>query len=198
MKNAIPTPGRQTMFDRLHAGDNQAWELFAETYQTLIGAMGLKAGLYECEIGDLISRVMLKFFNRKKVFEYAPEKNGLFRNYLWRVIHNCIHDIQRERSADLLLQDSAASEEAELVPADDDFNENLRMLAMQEALEEIKKELPSRAVTAFISCKLRGQSPRDAAKLLQVSLATVYNDCNMVWRELSIKTRAIAKRNGYC
>ena len=161
--------------------------------------MGLKAGLQEYEIGDLLSRVMMKFFNREKVFEYNPEKNGLFRNYLWRVINNCIHDIQRERSKNLTLMENTADEETiDELPIADDFNENLRMLAMLEALEEVKKELPDRAVSVFIACKLRGQNAKSMAELLQISLATVYNDCNMVWKELSSRTRIIAKRNGYC
>ena len=145
----------KSLLIRIHNGNEIAWSEFYSTYRPLIFLCGKDYHLSNTEIDDLLSRTMVKFFNAQKQFTYKPEL-GRFRNYFRNLIRNW----------------------------DDLWNDEWRAHICRQALDDVRSRLPARAVQAFEACRLNGEKPAVVAKFLNVSLATIYNDCTLVLREL--------------
>lgn len=175
----------KSLLIRIHKGNEIAWSEFYSVYRPLIFLCGRDYHLSNSEIDDLLSRVMVKFFNAQKQFTYKPEL-GRFRNYFRNLIRNCIFDILKERKLSGLKEtlESETRDFPDQTTWDDIWEDEWRAHICRQALDDVRSRLPTRAVQAFEACRLHGEKPAVIAKFLNVSLATVYNDCALVLREL--------------
>ncbi|NQZ57460.1 MAG: sigma-70 family RNA polymerase sigma factor [Lentisphaeraceae bacterium] len=82
---------RQTLLQRLkNQEDENSWEEFIEAYRPYIYAIAQKLNIPPGEREDLIQNVLLKAWKALPGFEYDQQK-GRFRNWLRRIIINCIN-----------------------------------------------------------------------------------------------------------
>lgn len=186
----MPFTTSKSLLIRIHKGDEIAWTDFYNTYRPLVFLRGRDYRLSDAEIDELLSRVMVKFFDAQKKFIYSPER-GRFRDYFRRLIGNCIIDILRERKKtgrETIIDDGGYDVPDERTP-DEIWEEEWRDHLYRQAWDDVRSRLPARALQAFEACRLNGEKPAVAAKYLKVSLATVYNDCTLVLRELQATVR---------
>lgn len=175
----------KSLLIRIHKGNEIAWSEFYNTYRPLIFLCGRDHHLNDTEIDELLSRTILNFFNAQKKFVYTPEL-GRFRDYFRQLIRNCIFDILRERrkqEGEVDIDPETIELPGEKSP-DDIWEDEWRAHLYRQAMDDVRSRLPARAIQAFEACRLNGEKPAVMAKFLKVSLATVYNDCNLVIREL--------------
>lgn len=184
----------QSLLIRIHNGDEIAWSDFYASYRPLIFLCGIDYHLDNTEINELLSRAMIKFFNAQKQFIYKPEQ-GRFRNYFRRLIRNCIFDILEERKqrnhAEQLNPDTL--DFPDNISPDDKWDDEWLAHLCRQALDDIRGRLPARAVQAFEACRLEKEKPAVMAKFLNVSPATIYNDCTLVLKELQKTVKKFSK-----
>ncbi len=183
-----PNATRQTLLARVKMGDEGAWNDFYKAYRGLVWLKGSDYNLTEAEQQDLLSDVMNAFFNIQGKFIYDPSK-GKFRFYFRKLVSSfCLKIIKKrmvsleekeeENPATSLIVDNSVEEES----ANEAFE--WRVCILRQAIEEVKRTMDGRKVQCFIRCKLKEEAPVKVAKELEISLATVYNYCNEVLREV--------------
>ena len=189
-----PNVTRATLLDRVKQGDEKAWNDFYEAYRGLVWLKGSDYHLTEAEQQDLLSDVMKAFFDIQGKFIYKPGK-GRFRDYFRKMVSSfclkiikkrliSVEEIEETNPGTTLVVDNATEEES----AKEAFE--WQVCLVRQAIEEVKHTMDSRKVQCFLRCKLNAEPPVKVAKELEISLASVYNYCNEVLREV----RALALR----
>ncbi len=176
---------RGSLLKRIKDGDPMAWEEFYVIYRPLVWLRGRDFGLNYHEHEELLQGVMCNFFNIQKTFTYDREK-GRFRDYFRTVISNHARRILRERGKD------NKKVELEFLPQELEFDEKEEQawnvewetFILTQALEEARQTLPPHSMQIFELVIIQGIRPEKVAKLLEVSLATVYNHRKTVLNEL--------------
>ena len=173
---------KPSIFEKMRSGDEISWEHFYKTYRALVILRGRDMGLADADLDELLSRVMLKFFQHSQTFRYDRSK-GRFRDYFRMMVTNTALDILREKGGRKevgidSMDDGNAAQDNEL---DSKYEEEWRAHIFSQALQEARNSLPSRAVQAFIMNRLRNISVQEIAAMQSVGKSTVYNDCNLVW-----------------
>ena len=182
-----------SIFSRLRSGDEITWDHFYKTYRALVILRGRDLGLADVDLDELLSRVMLKFFQHQSTFHYDRSK-GRFRDYFRTIVTHAALDILRERK----VRDASPIDDFQLseLPQSDELNVSFdrewHAHIFQQALQEARVSLPPRAVQAFILCRLQEVPSHEVARLQSVGKSTVYNDCNVVWEFLQETVRRMA------
>ena len=193
-----PKMTRQTLLEKLKGGDDNAWKEFYEAYRSLVWLKGQDYNLTDAEQQDLLSDVMSAFFTAQGNFTYDRSK-GRFSWYFRKIISSCCIKIIKKRlplesdGTTQLGDDGKKKDVISNVPeqentADDD---TWRALLLRQGLQEIKKTMDSRKVQCFLRCRLYEEEPEKVAKSLKISLATSYNYCNEVFKELRVVVKKL-------
>lgn len=162
--------------------DQRSWDEFYRTYWRLIYAVAVKSGLREEEAWDVVQETILGIAKQSKKQMYDP-KQGSFKHWLWNMTRWRINDQFRNRKKDTAMAldgdavaetnpmegipDTSASFEALW---DEEWKNNL----MKAALERVKMLVSPKQYQIFHSNVIRGMSPAEIKKKLNVSAAQVY------------------------
>lgn len=169
---------RPTIFLRLKATDAQprelAWIEFRNRYAPMMAAFARRLGVREQDVDDIIQEVITGFYAQAPVFEYDPAK-GRFRGFLkvctYRTVRKQLNKAAR----------GAAAEDVHLVdPPDPKLDEDWDAIWQQEqlrrAIELVRDDYGPDNTTfrAFELYVMQGAAPDDAAKQLNLSVASIY------------------------
>jgi RNA polymerase sigma-70 factor (ECF subfamily) len=169
---------RPTIFLRLKATDAQprelAWIEFRNRYSPMMAAFARRLGVREQDVDDIIQEVITGFYAQVPVFEYDPAK-GRFRGFLkvctYRIVRKHLDKSARR----------AAVEDIDLVdPPDPKLDEDWDAIWQQErlrrAIELVRDDYGPDNTTfrAFELYVMQGKEPEDAAKELDLSVASIY------------------------
>ena len=190
-----PDSTRQTLLAHLKSGDENAWNEFYKAYRGLVWLKGSDYNLTNAEQQDLLSDVMVAFFNAQGKFTYDPSK-GKFRFYFRKLVTSCCIRILRKRMESIDDKEDDSNSQAVIPdpstePDDSQGLQEWRVCLMRQAIEQVKKSMDSRKMQCFIRCKLKDESPVTVAKELDISLATAYNYCNAVLNEVKAVAKAL-------
>ena len=178
----------QSLLYAIKNGDGVSWQIFYETYRPLIVFCGVQK-LYADEVDDLLQNVMIKVFNAQKNFIYDPAK-GLFRDYLGKIIHNEIVNIQRARP-----------EESSKLPIAGEVYDNFEKMWLEQweahlfhmAEIELKNRISETTFQAFDLYALQGMPPKSVANFLGLSISQVYKAktiCKAIMQEIIEELRS--------
>ena len=184
----------QTLLSQVALGDDSAWYRFFNTYKVLVYLRGRAWHFCEADIEDLLIKVMEKFHTLQGRLNYDPSK-GRFRDYFSRIVHNAAADMMRARKSRPELPfdaDGNAAERLSDTAADrgDSFQKDWQARIFAKAYEAVRAEVPVRALQCWTSVNMERVPAHKVAAFQGISLATVYNDCNLVWGKL----KALAAR----
>jgi len=165
-----------TLLKRLD-GDENAWTEFFDRYRGVIVDLGFFKGLTEDECADLVQNVMIRFFHKVEAgFSYDPTL-ARFRTFFSRLVKGCICDLlrRRERPQAALreLPDADGGDRPDEL-LDMAILEKWRGILREEALRELASRVDEKTFQAFELYALKGQPPRETAKLLEMSVNGVY------------------------
>ena len=186
---------RTTLLNRL-SHDEAAWTEFFDRYRDAIVDLGYFKGLSDDECADLVQNVMIRFFHKVgDGFEYDPSL-ARFRTFFSRLIKGCICDLLRRRdrrtvafSESLEFDDGERPDEL----LDMAIMEKWRFILREEALLELAQRVDDRTYQAFELYALEVQPPREVAKLLGMSVGSVYvakSRCLKILREIVARLNA--------
>ena len=184
---------RPSMFEMMRNGDEVTWERFYHSYRALVILRGRDLGLADADLDELISRVMVKFFQHQKTFRYDPSK-GRFRDYFRSIVTRTALDMLREKGhrAEVELDEVPGVKLTQDDQREANYEKEWRAHIFSQALQDARNSLPVRAVQAFIMNRLRNVPVNDIAELQGVKKSTVYNDCNLVWDFLKQAVKRMA------
>jgi RNA polymerase sigma-70 factor (ECF subfamily) len=177
-------------------GDQQAWQLFEETYRGLIRKFCHRKGLQDADAGDVAQEVLTKVFKAVRSFEYDPQR-GRFRDWLGCVVRGRLAEFfgrggqETQRTHD----DSSAVDLAQMVAVDSDadwtaeFHDHILRTAMQ----RIRDAFEPHNWQAFQATWLDGRSAREVAGELQMPVSAVYVAKHRVLQRLQREVATLAE-----
>jgi RNA polymerase sigma factor (sigma-70 family) len=198
--DSIPT--RESLLVRLKDWqDDRSWSDFFETYNRLIYAVAVRAGLSESEAKEALQETFVSVAKEIKGFQLNPE--GSFRAWLMVITRRRIADQFRrrpkliKRAADRTPSDRTSTLERIPDPAgsgleavwEEEWKQNLFNLAVQNA----KEKSGSKDYFLFQQQVIKGRSPQQAAKELGVSLAYAYVAKYRVSRLIKKEIRSLSE-----
>ena len=177
-----------SMLSGVGRNDSNAWQHFYDRYKVLVYMCGRRFGFSPVDLDDLLSRVMSKCFSTsdgnggRAILSYDRSK-GRFRDYFCRIISNealtMLREAKRRREVPTESSDGKEFDIAD-ESAEASTQKEYRLCLLHEAFQQVKRELPSRQIQAFIAARMDGVSPKRISRMQNVSLATVYNDITAV------------------
>ena len=178
---------RASLLQAIKAGDNVSWEVFYRRYSPLAKMVGRGCHLDASELDEFVQDVMTDFFNAQQKFTYDPSK-GRFRDYFLRIVRNRLYArfrAQKRHDAHFSALDEEASAEipdqskSELESV---WDQEWQSHVLNEAMQAIKQSpaVSPRDLQIFDLWEMQSVSPKEIAKMMKVSLATVYNARNRV------------------
>ena len=158
--------------------DGTAWGQFVEIYSPLIYGFGRKHGLQDADAVDLTQEVLRIVARTAERFEYDA-KLGSFRGWLFTIVRNELRT-WLSRQQRVVVGSGDTVDQIRLAEIADDATESAawdqdherRLFAW--AAEQVQKEVQPATWQAFWRTAVEGQSGKDVADELQMSIAAVY------------------------
>lgn len=175
---SIP-PTQLTLLVRIRdARDQEAWERFVDLYAPLVYGFLRKRGLQDADAADLTQDVLRQVAAASKSLEYDA-KRGSFRNWLFTVVQNRLTDHWRkDRLREHGEGDSAAQMRLNELPQpgnpNAEWEADYERQLFHYAAGIVKSDFTPATWQAFWQTAVEGQSGRDVAEQLEMTVAAVY------------------------
>jgi RNA polymerase sigma factor (sigma-70 family) len=159
--------------------DERAWGEFVEIYGPLIHRLARRRGLQHADAADLVQEVFRAVAGAIGRYDPDPAR-GSFRGWLSTIARNLIVNLlEAQRRHPRGTGDSEWHRLLEEQPAPDSpqsavFDAEYRLHILDWAAERVRDEFPEPTWLAFWKTGVEGQSARDAARTLGLSVGTVY------------------------
>jgi RNA polymerase sigma-70 factor (ECF subfamily) len=181
---------RATLLARLAQpgeADEVAWREFVNHYGRKIYRWCLHWNLQEADARDVTQQVLLKIARQMRTFVYDPSKS--FRAWLKTVARHALLDFQSTwRRPDRGTGDSSVQEQLDSVAAGEDLIRHLEEQYDHELLEQatirVRLRVASHTWEAFRLTAMDGVPAAEAAKRLNMKIATVYEARSSVLKKL--------------
>lgn len=159
-----------TLVHQVLAGDQQAFQLLVERYQSRLFAMARHYTRNVVEIEDLVQDTFLKAFARLETFQHQSS----FYTWLYRIATNTILDYlkRRGRNPVLSVEDpelSAPPQERATVRPD----AGLERADLQRITQEVLGEMPDIFRTVLVMREFDEMAYQEIADVLGISIGTV-------------------------
>ncbi len=182
---------KATLLAQLRDGtDSVAWDVFFKRYWPLVYGWARRRGCSDHTAQDIVQDVMLKFFERRDLFQYQPER-GRFRDYLAVVVRNKVAEHRRRPSGRIRPgADPAACEtqESDAPGPDDSWEETFDKALLLAVLDVVRREVHPRDYLAFELTALQGIAPAEAALMTGQSRNALYKARRRVMNRLKALT----------
>jgi RNA polymerase sigma-70 factor (ECF subfamily) len=175
------------------ASDASAWEVFARRYGPAVFRWCRQWGLQEADADDVTQDVLLKLVEHMKKFEYDPRRS--FRKWLKMVAYHAwakaVADRSRTRAEAEGVLDHIEAREDLVARLEEEYDRELLDLAMVRVAQRVEQH----TWEAFRFLALEGLSGAEAAKRLNMRVATVYVARSKVQRMIREQMRAVEQEN---
>lgn len=180
----------KSLLFRVKNGDEFSWNEFYKLYSPLVRLHGGDFGLNVEEQKELVQKVMCEIFQKDilgkysidqvpddVIYKHDPKVKGRFRHYMRAIIGNQAKAMLRKRRANAVSIDDP---EVPDVFSEDDierkYEEEYRMLVLNDALKELKNQVESKTFAAFEMYALQNRPPKEVAEFLNISIESVYTN----------------------
>jgi RNA polymerase sigma-70 factor (ECF subfamily) len=156
--------------------DQAAWDRFTERYGRKIYAWCRQWNLQEADAEDVTQIVLLKLAEKLQAFDYDASRS--FRGWLKTITRHAWSDYWSSRKAVIAAGGSQAMEMLQTVEARDDLvrrlDDEFDLELLDEAMARVRARVLPRTWEAFERTALQGQSGVEAAKALEMKVATIF------------------------
>jgi RNA polymerase sigma-70 factor (ECF subfamily) len=173
----VPQNTRPSLLVRIRdAQDNAAWSQFVEIYAPLIYGFARRHGLQDADAADLTQEVLRVVARSARGLEYDPSR-GSFRGWLFTVVRNKLRSLLDARhrqpqgtgdSEQNFFEDQPDRDAQESAFWDQEHERRLFVWAADQVRNEVNES------NAFWRTAIDGQSGKEVAALLGMSVAAVY------------------------
>ena len=156
-----------TLLQRLCGGEEIAFAEFQVRYRSFINGIARRIGLSDADGEEIFQQTMVRIFQDRLVARF-DRKKGAFHSFLYSVVKNLCYDFIRKRlrKCELSDWDDAAFETA--------FDAEYHQYILTLLLDELKTLVEPETFEAFYLVVIRELAPKDVAKLLDISIDSVY------------------------
>ena len=169
---------RLSLLARLRdAGDHAAWSDFVRLYAPVLYRFGRRHGLQDADAADLTQEVLRGVSRGIGRLDFDPRR-GRFRSWLFTLAHRRLYDLLLQKrhqaqgsgdtAAQLALQEQPDRAEEER------WHQELEKEMFRCAAERVRPNFSETTWQAFWRTAVEGQSGREAAEALGLSVAAVY------------------------
>jgi RNA polymerase sigma-70 factor (ECF subfamily) len=159
--------------------DERAWTEFVEIYSPLIHRLARAKGLQEADAADLAQDVFRAVAGAIDRWDPDP-RLGTFRAWLFRIARNLILNALAARRRQL--RGSGDTDVRRLLEEQPDpnsedstlFDVELRRRLFHWAIDQIRPEFRDPTWQAFLRTSVEGESPKDVAQELGMTVGAVY------------------------
>ena len=197
----IPTNAK--LLDRLRdSADQEAWQIFFDTYQKFIYKAALKAGLSDAEAQDAVQETVISVLKAMPGFTYHPH-HGSFKSWLlkragWRIV-----DELRKRTPNAEAEPSESEENsvmeqiADPVPEELEarWNEEWRKSLFDAAIKRIRRKTDPQSYQIFDLSTRKGWSVEKISKAMKISPEKVYMARHRVKQMIELEIKKM-QQNG--
>ena len=162
------------LFERIRAGDKEAFKNFYDRNQSALFSFLLSKGLDRTTAEDLIQQAFLIIWEKRKQIDPARS----LRSYLFTTAYNRMLNHFRDRK-------DMESEFAFVLSSEEKNPEE--MAVQSEAIRNMHNVLanmPERRRSVFEFCYLKGFSHKEAASAMNISVKTIENHMALALKEL--------------
>jgi RNA polymerase sigma-70 factor (ECF subfamily) len=174
--------------------DGPAWEQFVEIYAPLVYGYARKHGLQDADAADLTQDVLRAVALAAGRLEYDPAR-GSFRGWLFTVARNKLHNFLagQKRHSQAGTADVYALLEAQPAPADETavWEQEYEQRLFAWAAEQVRTGFEDSTWQAFWQTAVEGQSARETAEALGISVGAVYIAKSRVLARLKEQIRQV-------
>ena len=181
--------------------DHQAWSQFVELYAPLIHGFARKHGLQDADAADLTQDVLRVVAKTIGGLDYDRER-GSFRGWLFTVVRNKLRNFATRRrsyeqgtgdtDAYKLLQEQPAPQEESAALWDQDYERQLFACAAK----QVRGKVHDSTWQAFWQTTVLGNSGKEAAEELKMTVAAVYLAKSRVMAQLKEQIRQLREEAG--
>jgi RNA polymerase sigma factor (sigma-70 family) len=160
------------------AQDGDAWREFVELYTPLVFGYARKQGLQNADAADLTQDVLGAVAGSVGRLEYDPER-GTFRSWLFTIVRRKLSDWRAARHNRIrcngdpvppqFLEQSPAPERAE-----QEWEADWQRRVFAWACEQVRRDVSDATWQAFWRTAFQGESGKQVAAKLGLSVAAVY------------------------
>jgi RNA polymerase sigma-70 factor (ECF subfamily) len=158
------------------ARDGDAWSQFVTLYAPLIYGHARKHGLQDADAADLTQDVLRAVAGAVHRLDYDPGR-GSFRGWLFTIVRNKLKNhLQTKAKQTPGSGDTAAIHllEQQAAPEEEQWEADYQRQLLSWAVERIRSEFQERTWQAFRQTAVEGQSGKDVAAKLGMTVAAVY------------------------
>lgn len=163
---------KSSFLERLRSNDENSWKEFHDRYMNMIRYTGTKRGLSEDECQELMTEVMVIFWNKMDDFIYDRSK-GHFRSYLCRIADFVSLKYRRYKEKKLPTVPPPQNEYPGDINAE--YMEEWRNFLLEKALEELKKSVDTTTFQAFYMLVFQQKDIKEVSAVTRKSANTIYN-----------------------
>ncbi|MCO6458040.1 MAG: sigma-70 family RNA polymerase sigma factor [Pirellulaceae bacterium] len=172
-----PPLTRPTLLIRLRdRQDLQAWKQFVDLYAPVVYSFCRKRGLQDADASDLTQEVLRALVTGVHRFDYNPE-TGTFRAWLFRIVRNKLHDFHCRQRREMAVR-TEGQPEAICVNTSavelQDWERQCQEQILALAAARVQESVGPLTWRAFQLTAIEGQSGKQAAKTLGMSVGAVY------------------------
>jgi RNA polymerase sigma-70 factor (ECF subfamily) len=171
---------RPSLLVRLRdARDRQAWSEFVALYAPLVYHFARKQGLQDADAADLTQEVLYAVARVAGRFDYDPAR-GSFRGWLFTVVRNELRTFlaarrrHRPASGDPAVHGVLAARPDPGQDLSAEWEHEHRQRLLEWAGEQVRRGCQESTWQAFWRTAVQGQSGKDVARALGMSVAAVY------------------------
>ena len=183
--NEFPDTRPSLILRLQHPDDVLAWEQFIEIYQPLIRSLAIRFGLQKADSDDVTQEVLKRVARHVANWDRSTNRSS-FRGWLATITKNQTMEFFRQRNRrPVALGDSPINQ----VPArleESDFDlEHARQIFLW-AAHRVQGRFEKKTWEAFWTTAIKGESPTDCARRLDISVAQVYVARSRVMKALRL------------
>jgi len=167
------------LFQIRDAENQQAWSQFVDIYAPLIHRFACRSGLQDADAADLTQEVLQSVHGAIGRLDYDPQR-GTFRSWLFTVARNHIKNFLKRQSRHprgtgdteikRVLEDQPDGTDDLEARWENDYEQRL----FHWAADQIRQDFQPQTWRAFWQTAVAGQSAREVAETLSMSVGAVY------------------------
>ena len=167
--------------------DEEAWQLFVETYESFIIAILIKININQEEARDLKQIILLKLWEKLPSFKYEPER-AKFRTWIYSVTKNTAisHIRSLNSEQDRISQYFSENESEATSEFNKLFTQEWQMFISNKAMEKISEDFTPQSIEIFKQC-LAGAKSSELARQYNLQPNSVVRIKNRVKEQLMVE-----------
>ena len=159
--------------------DGQAWSEFVDLYAPLVYRFGCKQGLQDADAADLTQDTLRAVAGAIGRLDY-DSKRGAFRGWLFTIVRNRLRDFleknarQDQGSGDTAMNDLLAQQPDRANVLAEEWEREYDRQLLLVAAQRIRGQFQETTWQAFWRTTVDGQSGKEVAQALNMTVAAVY------------------------